>query len=109
MCAYLTLHCFKTPLSLYLPLQPELNIDEVSSLFSFPLSGFLTSTAVAAQVFASSSRLPSAVLSGEAPYHTTEDYPWFDGLPHRFHSFEAKPQAITGLTAEILIHVAGIA
>lgn len=89
-------------------LRPLLNVDEVSSLFSFPLEAFLTASA-SPRIFTNTSRLPPAVLSGEAPYHTTEDYGWYDRRPHRFHSFAANPQAITGLTAEILIHVASIA
>ncbi|GAA5872976.1 hypothetical protein JCM8547_003278 [Rhodosporidiobolus lusitaniae] len=87
-------------------LRPELNHDEVADLFSFPLEGFLTSDP-SHPLF--HSRFPTTVLEGHKPYHSMEDYPWFDGLPHRFHAFEAKPQPITGLTAEILIHVASIA
>ncbi|BGP16883.1 8-oxo-dGTP diphosphatase [Rhodosporidiobolus nylandii] len=87
-------------------LKPEINPSEVSDLFSFPLEGLLASEA-GPPVF---NAPPSpAVARGEKPYHMFEDYPWFDGRPHRFHSFEARPQAVTGLTAEILIHVASIA
>lgn len=86
--------------------QPELNPSEVSDLFSFPLEGFLTANP-SHPVFHHPH--PQAVLEGKTPYHTVEDYPWFDGRKHRFHAFEAHPQPIVGLTAEILIHVAMIA
>ncbi|GAA5826453.1 hypothetical protein JCM11251_002378 [Rhodosporidiobolus azoricus] len=91
-------------------LKPEINPTEVSDLFSFPLEAFLACSPNH-PLFrsASPSRLPPSVLSGETPYHYHEDYPWFDGRLHRFHSFEARPQAVTGLTAEILIHAAMVA
>ncbi|GAA5964981.1 hypothetical protein JCM3765_004815 [Sporobolomyces pararoseus] len=86
-------------------LKPELNSAEVSELFSFPLEGFLLSEP-RPPVF----REPPIACSQEGrPYHTTEDYSWYDKRPHRFHSFEANPKPITGVTAEMLIHVAMIA
>ncbi|GAA6043602.1 hypothetical protein JCM8097_008282 [Rhodosporidiobolus ruineniae] len=88
-------------------LRPELNPSEVSTLFSFPLEGFLTS--FPDHPIFRDSRLPSSVLAGETPYHRMEDYPWYDGRPQRFHAFEARPQAVEGLTAQMLIHVAQIA
>ncbi|GJN91155.1 hypothetical protein Rhopal_004173-T1 [Rhodotorula paludigena] len=87
-------------------LKPELNPSEVDDLFSFPLEAFLTSSP-SHPVFHHPH--PPAVQEGRIPYHSTEDYGWYEGRKHRFHSFEADPQAITGLTAEILIHVAMIA
>lgn len=86
--------------------QPELNHAEVADLFSFPLEGFLTSDERAPLFHRPP---PARVERGEVPYLTTEDYPWFDGKKHRYHAFEAEPQPITGLTAEILIHVAMVA
>lgn len=86
--------------------QPDLNRDEVAELFSFPLEAFLTSDPHA-PIFHHPP--PARVEQGLVPYLTTEDYPWFDGTKHRFHAFEADPQPIVGLTAEILIHVAMIA
>ncbi|GAA5905802.1 NUDIX hydrolase [Sporobolomyces salmoneus] len=86
-------------------LKPELNSAEVSELFSFPLEGFLLSSP-RPPVF----REPPIACTQEGrPYHTTEDYNWYDGKPHRFHSFEADPKPITGVTAEMLIHTAMIA
>ncbi|BGO92062.1 hypothetical protein NBRC10512_000793 [Rhodotorula toruloides] len=87
-------------------LKPELNPSEVSDLFSFPLEAFLTANP-SHRVFHHPH--PDSVLEGKTPYHTVEDYPWFDGRKHRFHAFEAHPQPIVGLTAEILIHVAMLA
>ncbi|GAA6003044.1 hypothetical protein JCM10207_001960 [Rhodosporidiobolus poonsookiae] len=87
-------------------LKPELNHSEVADLFSFPLEGFLASDA---RHPCFSNPPSTAVASGAAPYHFSEDYPWFDGRPHRFHSFQADPQPVTGITAEILIHTASIA
>ncbi|TNY21024.1 NUDIX hydrolase domain-like protein [Rhodotorula diobovata] len=87
-------------------LKPEINPSEVSGVFSFPLEGFLTSSSTH-PVFHRPH--PPTVQSGAAPYYAFEDYPWFDGRRHRFHSFETSPQAVTGLTAEILIHVAMLA
>ncbi|GAA5924017.1 hypothetical protein JCM3775_005574 [Rhodotorula graminis] len=87
-------------------LKPEINPSEVAGVFSFPLEGFLTSSPTH-PVFHRPH--PAVVTSGAAPYYTFEDYPWFDGRRHRFHSFETSPQAVTGLTAEILIHVAMLA
>ncbi|GAA5878532.1 hypothetical protein JCM1840_005540 [Sporobolomyces johnsonii] len=91
-------------------LKPDLNPSEVSDLFSFPLEGFLVSSS-SSPVFHKPTPTPTSTTDGTlpAPFHTSEDYPWFDGRPHRFHSFEARPKPITGLTAEILIHVASIA
>ncbi|GAA5971141.1 hypothetical protein JCM11641_004159 [Rhodosporidiobolus odoratus] len=86
-------------------LKPELNQNEVADLFSFPLEGFLTSDARHPVL---RSRFPAG-FEGDTPYHSYEDYAWYDGLPHRFHSFRAGSQPVTGLTAEILIHVASIA
>ncbi|GAA5896449.1 hypothetical protein JCM6882_001016 [Rhodosporidiobolus microsporus] len=87
-------------------LKPELNPTEVSDLFSFPLEAFLTADPHHPLFHAP---FPPSAQSGEVPYHYHEDYPWFDGRPHRFHSFQARPQPVTGLTAEILIHVAMVA
>ncbi|BGP40805.1 8-oxo-dGTP diphosphatase [Rhodotorula kratochvilovae] len=87
-------------------LKPEINPSEVSGLFSFPLEAFLTSSPTH-PVFHHPH--PPTVQRGDTPYHFHEDYPWFDGRQHRYHSFEASPQAVTGLTAEILVNVAMIA
>ncbi|KWU41324.1 hypothetical protein RHOSPDRAFT_23217 [Rhodotorula sp. JG-1b] len=94
--------CFNLDYSI----RPDLNRDEVAELFSFPLEAFLTSDPHA-PIFHHPP--PARVEQGLVPYLTTEDYPWFDGTKHRFHAFEADPQPIVGLTAEILIHVAMIA
>ncbi|KAK4051402.1 8-oxo-dGTP diphosphatase [Microbotryomycetes sp. JL201] len=88
-------------------LKPNLNPAEVDDVFSFPLRGFLQQRGTE-QVLGHSS-VPQEVLQGTKPYHEHIDYPWFDGVPHRYHHFEARPKPITGLTAEILIHVAQIA
>ncbi|GAA5936481.1 NUDIX hydrolase [Sporobolomyces koalae] len=85
-------------------LKPELNSAEVSELFSFPLEGFLLDQP-RPPVF----REPPSQVSSDRPYHTTEDYTWYEGKPHRFHAFEADPRPITGVTAEMLIHTAMIA
>ncbi|KAK4057275.1 8-oxo-dGTP diphosphatase [Microbotryomycetes sp. JL221] len=87
-------------------LKPNLNPDEVDDVFSFPLRGFLQHKGTT-QVLGTS--VPDEVLKGIKEYHMHIDYPWFDNVPHRYHHFEAKPKPITGLTAEILIHVAQIA
>ncbi|GAA5933041.1 hypothetical protein JCM1841_003224 [Sporobolomyces salmonicolor] len=91
-------------------LKPDINPSEVSNLFSFPLEGFLVSSSTS-PVFHKPTPTPTGPTDSipSPPFHTFEDYPWFDGRPHRFHSFEARPKPITGLTAEILIHVASIA
>ncbi|GAA6012905.1 hypothetical protein JCM11491_006220 [Sporobolomyces phaffii] len=86
-------------------LKPELNSAEVSELFSFPLEGFLLATP-RPPVFREP---PTVCKRAQRPYHTTEDYAWYDGKPHRFHAFEADPKPITGVTAEMLIHTAMIA
>ncbi|KAM0789219.1 hypothetical protein ACM66B_000063 [Microbotryomycetes sp. NB124-2] len=88
-------------------LKPNLNPAEVDDVFSFPLRGFLQQRGTE-EVLGQSS-VPPEVLHGNKPYHEHIDYPWFDNVPHRYHHFEARPKPITGLTAEILIHVAQIA
>ncbi|KAG0657508.1 hypothetical protein C6P46_006477 [Rhodotorula mucilaginosa] len=81
-------------------------LNTVAELFSFPLEAFLTADPHA-PIFHHPP--PARVEQGLVPYLTIEDYPWFDGTKHRYHAFEADPQPIVGLTAEILIHVAMIA
>ncbi|SCV70036.1 BQ2448_1430 [Microbotryum intermedium] len=87
-------------------LKPELNADEVETLFSFPLSGFLSDKGSDPCL---TNAVPREVITGEKPYHTYADYEWFDKVPSRFHSFETNHKPVTGLTAGILIHVAEIA
>ncbi|GAA6063378.1 hypothetical protein JCM10212_000317 [Sporobolomyces blumeae] len=87
-------------------LKPDLNAAEVSRLFSFPLEGFLLAEP-RSPTFRDPP--PSTVGPDRVPYHVHEDYTWFKGLAHRFHSFEANPKPVTGVTAEMLIHVAMIA
>ncbi|SCZ90274.1 BZ3500_MvSof-1268-A1-R1_Chr9g10773 [Microbotryum saponariae] len=87
-------------------LKPELNADEVDTVFSFPLSGFLSDTGSDPSL---TNAVPKDVITGDKPYHTYADYEWFDRVPSRFHSFETNHKPVTGLTAGILIQVAEIA
>lgn len=87
--------------------QPELNPTEVDAVFSFPLAGFSSNEVTDKDPSLYKSVQPS-VLEGKAPYHWYKDFGWF-GEHHRYHEFAALPQSITGLTAEILLHVAQIA
>ncbi|SGY99254.1 BQ5605_C034g11276 [Microbotryum silenes-dioicae] len=87
-------------------LKPELNADEVDTVFSFPLSGFLSDTGSDPSL---TNAVPKDVVTGQKPYHTYADYEWFDSVPSRFHSFETNHKPVTGLTAGILIQVAEIA
>lgn len=87
-------------------LKPNLNPTEVDDLFSLPLSAFLTRDGTDPSLRNS---VPDEVARGEIPFHEYQDYGWFKGVPHRFHAFRSKPKEVTGLTAEIMIHVAQIA
>jgi len=86
-------------------LQPILNKDEVSSLFSHPLASFLSSEAP----------FPSEPESVEVAYYTYMDirYRGDDGRKVRVHRFLTGREAggikpVFGLTAGILIDVATI-
>ncbi|GAA5848802.1 hypothetical protein JCM5353_004252 [Sporobolomyces roseus] len=89
-------------------LKPELSKEEVEDVFSFPLEGFLLS-------YPRPPIFPRPVPSDAPPYHSFEDYKWYDDKDYRFHSFELgthkrpRGEAITGVTAEILIQIARIA
>lgn len=86
-------------------LQPALNKDEVSSLFSHPLASFLSSEAP----------FPSEPESAQTKYYTYNDirYRWDDTRRMRLHRFLTGREAdgiqpIFGLTSAILITVASI-
>ncbi|PFH48984.1 hypothetical protein AMATHDRAFT_148630 [Amanita thiersii Skay4041] len=98
-------------------LQPILNKDEVTSLFSHPLHSFLDDgTTTAGGIGAPP--YPHEPEALEVPYHSTEDFvvsgPRGVEWPARVHRFLTGREAggvkpVFGLTASILIRVAEIA
>lgn len=87
-------------------LEPVLNPSEVSSVFALPLSTFLAHEAPPKLAAHS---LSPGVRDGSESFHSSQDYNWFEGKPHRFHAFRTAPENVIGLTAEILIECAQVA
>ncbi|KAJ7225070.1 NUDIX hydrolase domain-like protein [Mycena haematopus] len=109
--ARLALHFARLPLksdTVFGTPQPILNTSEVASLFSHPLSSFLSS----------SPPFPTESELVEVPYHTTSDHAYLgpndEIFPTRAHRFLTGREAggikpVFGLTAAILIKAASIA
>lgn len=90
-------------LSLDPTVRPNLNLSEVSNVFSHPLHSFLTDTPPAPHY------VPNTVYNGTRPYRMQYDIRWLKDRPYRLFRFEGRLNPIWGFTADILIHTAMVA
>lgn len=90
-------------LSLDPTITPNLNLSEVSNIFSHPLYSFLTDTPPPPHY------VPPTVYNGTRPYRMQYDIRWLQGRPYRLFRFEGRLNPIWGFTADILIHTAMVA
>lgn len=77
---------------------------EVSAIWTFPLSSFLTSSAPPLPL--QPATLVDLHRSPQTAYRTYSDVPWIAHDPYRLHRFRTTQQLVKGLTADILVHLA---
>lgn len=90
-------------LSLDPTVKPNLNLSEVSNVFSHPLHAFLTDKPPDPHY------VPYTVSNGTRPYRMQYDIRWLHGKSYRLFRFEGRLNPIWGFTADILIHTAMVA
>ncbi|KDN46794.1 hypothetical protein K437DRAFT_256069 [Tilletiaria anomala UBC 951] len=99
-------------------IQPRLNPQEVSSVFSLPLACFLQHNPTPSMRAylrlppkpsnEDLARMPSTMASGISDWHTCRDALWL-GRRYRRHTFWDTRNPVMGLTSDILIHAAMLA